>query len=89
MTDNFILLIDQPYSAFDTIKIIKDGKEVHSFICEEDDLAKKVFEICYDEKIYDLMINYAFNFDLEEFINEVTQYEMNKYSENKIKDIVV
>lgn len=85
MIDNFILLIDQPYSAFDTIKIVKDGKEVHSFICEEDDLAKKVFETCYNEKIYNLMINSSFNFDLEEFSNEVSQYEIDKYSENKIK----
>lgn len=85
MTKNFILLIDQPYSAFDTIKIIKDGKEVHSFICEEDNLAEKVFDVCYSENIYDLKIDYAFNFDLEEFSNEVAQHEINKYSENKIK----
>ena len=84
--DNFIFISVQPFDSFATIKIFKNKKLVHSFLLDEGlNLSEQIFKLCEAEKIYDIKIDYSFNFNLEEFTNEVLTYEKNKYNFNKIQ----
>lgn len=83
--DNFILVFHFPFDAFSSIRVYKNSKPVHYYITDKEELSNEIVKTAYSEKIYDVKVQVSFGFDYEEFVNQVNKYEINKYSQNKIK----
>lgn len=83
--DNFILVLHFPFDTFSSIRVYKDGKPVHYYITDKEELSSEIIKTAYGEKIYDVKTQVSFDFDYEEFVNQINKYEMSKYSQNKIK----